>query len=171
MERCHSPHPEEGVLCLLPQDRHSPHTDGSLWWPDEDVEAERARKPAKIQERRGRAKRTASKASVDLMRSARSSMVGSNDMTRDEWVDHVCGVVEEFARTHDGEFTLPEHIWPLLDEPVTIDSRAMGDVVRRMKSRKVIVDTGKDRRTGSTVTRDGKTMDFNRPVTIFRTNS
>lgn len=170
MKRCEATHPDIEVQCLLPEGRHANHGDGSNWWPDPEVVAELAKRPAKVKERRGRAKSTVSKDGRNTMLGARARMTSSGAQTDDPavWREQVLIVMERFLEDHDGEFTTPEHIWPLIPDP-NVDRRNMQQVIQEALRRGMITKTGQTRWLGDTYsTSDGHAFSINKHIPIYR---
>lgn len=170
MKRCAGPHPEMEAQCILPEGRHASHTDGTNWWPDPEVVAELAKRPSKVKERRGRAKSNVSKEGRNTMLSARARMADPNAQTDDpmEWREQVLVAMSEFLEGHDGEFTTPEHIWPLIPDP-NVDRRNMQQVIQEALRRGMIVKTGQTRWLGDTYsTSDGHTFQINKWTPVYR---
>lgn len=167
MKRCQDAHPEGDALCRLPEgESHPHHTDGSLWWPNEDVLAELARRPAKIPERRGRSRSTATKGSTKLMREARGRMEGQ---TTDPsvWQGQVYETLRGFLGEHPDPFTTPEDLWPLLDDPA-VDRKNMSAVVGRALREGLMVEVGSKRLRDTYRTRDGVEFKMNKIVPIYQ---
>lgn len=165
MQRCGDA--DEDSLCILPDGKHGHHTDGDRWWPNPEVLAEQANKPKKIEERRGRAKSAASAESRAVLRDIRADMTGRH-IDPEGWREHVLKVLASFLEDHDGDFTTPEDIWPLIEEP-DVDRRNMQKVVQTALRSGLIARTGRTKFLGDTYyTADGHPFEMNKYVPIYR---
>lgn len=170
MARCEDV--DQNRECILPEGVHAHHTDGQgHWWANQPVLAEIARRPKPVQRRRdGKPKSGPSHPARMKMLRARAHMTGQVD-DPEVWTVQVLEILEGFLATHDGDFTTPEDIWPLIPDSA-VDGRAMRQVVRKALASGMIVDTGRTRRLGGGLhTADGTEFGMNKIVPVYRRGS
>lgn len=134
--RCEERFEETGDRCVF-RTRHREHrTLAGQTWPNEETAALMDR-PKATEVLRDRAGKAAAPDHVDPARDPIALDRPSPDVpveaemawSRDAWVSQAEVAFHAFLRSRREEFTTPEHVWPLLDQPR--EMRALVLVVRR----------------------------------------
>lgn len=164
---------ERGVGCRAPASNHKAHFDGEVFWPNADYRPP----PSKVKPGRKKADRVSAQGR-DLMQTARARTTADpvtirepepRTWTESAWVAHAEEVLAGLLATRDEPFTTPEHLWPLLPDPLPdVDRRALVTVVRRAVRSKAMAEVGSRRLRDTYRTADGAEFAINKLVPIYQ---
>lgn len=161
MSRCQATEAGSGP-CVLPPGPHASHYDGTTWWADPNV----------VVPTPGPGRRETVSGSRKILVEARRRTAPEDhptaSWTEERWLAHASEVMTEFLATRTEPFTTPEHLWPLLPDPLPdVDRRILVRLVRSALKAGLIREEGARRLRDTYRTADGTTFSINKLVPVY----
>jgi len=164
---------ETGQRCRIKTPNHRAHFDGVTWWDN----AEFRPPPSKQKPGRKRADRISNQAH-DLMTSVAARTKADpvtirepepRTWTEETWLLHAEKTLAAFLEARAEPFTTPEHLWPLLHDPLPeVDRRVLSRLVQRALRNGEIVEVGGKRLRDTYYSADGGEFKINKIVPIYQ---
>lgn len=163
MDHCGST--EGGRVCILPRGRHAAHFDGTTWWDAPGVSIPPPSGRSSKVSNRGRKMLLDARARTEP---DEGSVLKPRPWTEERWLAQASDIFEEFLAARTEPFTTPEHLWPLLPDPLPdVDRRILVRLVRSALRAGVIREQGARRLKDTYRTADGSEFAINKLVPIY----